>query len=285
MNLPLPRFLSEDQSRIVERFIRDAERFDIITFCEFHNLKFCLGWYAVNILPRLPSIGISDWVSEIFTVDIGNDRKNIIHTLEEFPFETFRKTTLESDISAYRLRVKEELGFDIGFERALREYFFFCKTLWLRKKLEQGSLPSLKQNYAIVGKRDDVLLSLIIAVENGINFHGSMTTDVFPHGRESLYESYVKIMELGKKKIGELRKQRKKVAGYFGVPHGMVKESGSILFKPEELGKNWFSKHSDLSSIVTSVTFRDVSFSFATELVQKTRNTCKLYFSLEQKKT
>ena len=264
-----PRTLLPHQQKTIELFVKNSAKFDIVNFSEFHTLQFCFGWFVVNVLPLLPSIGIKDWVTEYFNLKVGEDQKRIVSLLSEFSFETFMKMFLDDKIRAYRLRTQEELGYDIGSERANKEYYLICKTQWLKTQLSSGQLPSLRQNYVWMKNLDELLLGIIVAVEHGINFHGATTPDMNVQGGISLFDSYVKVTELGKEAITKLRRQNKKVVGYFGVPHGNVKESGIIYFKLKELGKNWISKHKDLSSVIEGVSYRDCLFSFAPDLVEK----------------
>ncbi|MCX5701739.1 MAG: methyltransferase domain-containing protein, partial [Candidatus Omnitrophica bacterium] len=243
-----------NKSETVKTLLSLASGVNILIFSEFHTLKFTSLWFINNVLPFLSNIGINDLITEYINVEVGDNWDSICQVLNEYTLD------------AYKWLQSEKEKRDIGIERAKREYPV-AKINWLRTKLNAGELPYLKKNLAWMGDADDVLLFIIIAADKGIRLHGATTPDMNVTGGLSLYESYIKVTEIAQNRITELRKNNKKVAGYFGVPHGIVKESGIIYFKMKDLGAAWMSQHPDIADSGEGVSYKDIIFSFAPKLI------------------
>ncbi|MFA5090960.1 MAG: glycosyltransferase, partial [Candidatus Omnitrophota bacterium] len=210
---------------------------EVLAFTEIHTFRLTLAWFIVYILRRLPALGINDLITEVITVEVGDNWDEVArvvgnHDLSTGGFMAFedfiRQANIVKEIEEYKYLASRKVYYDIGMEKAQIGYYWLSKIKWLRHKLESGELPYLYANLRWLSGRDDALLLVIVAVDMGIRLHGvsdvNMTNKEHENDPEAINptKSALMIADNTKDTIKILKAEGKKMACYNGYRHGEV---------------------------------------------------------------
>lgn len=221
----------------------------IVVFTEFHPLKFTFPWFIENIVPKLNKLGFRDLVTEIVNVEVTQDENwaEITKQLSTYP-----------SIERWRATARENREYD-------QAEYWREKVKWLRERLDAGAMPYLQKNLAWLRNQNDILWLVIRAIELNIRLYGVSTPDMNERKRGGLpfFISMTTITDLARERIKELRRQGKKVAGYFGKAHGEVKP-GQIYVDTFMLGSDAITINGE-EFPVEGIFFKGLRFSVATD--------------------